>query len=216
MFRSRSPYRDARTCFGLWSLRSVTGWPRRITSQKLLESSQPKSQQICQIKIQPDEISGRRRPHPYHRQREHYHQWYFFCVRQKRGRERHAKFSLALSNLRFRSERMEKSVAKDDGNVTHRAPSLTHSLLRDILNSIWKNYKIKLTWLCVLPFSRSGADSLSISLAAVAEKANKGARRKKNNGKCLLIRFRRRRRHLVYLWREKKVWIGEKYKLYEW
>lgn len=179
MFRSRSPHLDVKFCFGLWGLRSVrrstpkdnkSKASRKLSTQKPanLPNQNPTWRNIGAAS--PSSLSPAARTLP---------SMIFFLRATKRGRERHAKFSLALSNLRFRSERMEKSVAKDDGNVTHRAPSRTHSLLRDILNSIWKNYKIKLTWLCVLPFSRSGADSLSISLAAAAEKANKGARRKK-------------------------------------
>lgn len=42
----------------------------------------------------------------------------FAC--EKRGRERHTKHSLALSNLRFRGKE-EKASREDASNVTHRS-----------------------------------------------------------------------------------------------
>lgn len=91
------------------------------------------------------------------------------------------KYSLALSNLRFR-EGVKENVAEDDGNVTHR------SLLSDILNSIWK--KLKWNWLdCVYCFQRDegGVECLSISLATVEDERERSEQREEEDR--LVIRF---------------------------
>lgn len=81
---------------------------------------------------------------------EHYHQWYFFAC-EKRGRELHAKYSFALSNLRFRwKEEKKKYSAKHKTMATWLIASLFARRFKFDMK------KLKWNWLdCVYCFQRA-------------------------------------------------------------
>lgn len=78
-----------------------------------------------------------------------------FSRAKKRGRELHAKYSFALSNLRFRwKEEKKKYSAKHKTMATW----LIASLFARRFKFDMKKIKMKLTWLCVLLSKSEGGD----------------------------------------------------------
>lgn len=135
---------------------------------------------------------------------------FFFCVRKKeeRGRERHTKYSLALSNLRFSGKKFNDDVAQRDSSLP------IFFFFSGVLNSIWKKIKMKLTWLCEL-LSKRGWMFTDITRYRFYEATRRTTERKepydKVSSRAYFSPPTTSSSFFIYDVKRKEEWKGEKY-----